>query len=224
MSEPVPIDTGRNDRTVRIAVVGVGGHGVVLCARLMAETAVLSGTQVAMSEVHGMAQRGGVVATTVVLNGGNCPMLPDGSADLLLATEPLEALRALHLTGPRGTLAVWMVENPPASMSPDDRPYPSRESIIEGLLSSGASLWTLNGRSEHHTPVGLLRSNVALLGTAVRSGVLPFELESFARTIKRVLPARFIETNLASLHFGHDKAIHVESPALRNYGKAVQGR
>lgn len=224
VSDLVPIGAAKAERTVRIAVVGVGGHGVVLCARLIAETAVVAGTQVAMSEVHGMAQRGGVVATTLVLNGGNCPMLAAGSADLLLATEPLEALRALHLTGPKGTLAVWMVENPPVRVSQDARPYPDRESIVEGILASGAALWTLNGRTEHSTPSGPVRSNVALLGTAVRSGALPYDLAALSATIKRVLPTRFIETNLASLHFGHDEATRVESSAMRSYGKAVQGR
>lgn len=209
MTEAHPVPVHQEQRTLRIVVVGVGGHGVVLCSRLIAETAVASGLHVAMSEVHGMAQRGGVVETTVVLNGGDCAMVPAGSADLLLATEPLEALRALPYVASSGSIIVWMSENPPVTVSQGGPGYPDRRRLINGLLSSGAALWTLDRCSSPSFPAGRVHANVALLGAALRSCVLPFGMKEITRVVSEVLPERHVESNLDSLGLGHDRVIRV---------------
>ena len=82
-------------KTLKIYCVGVGGQGNVLASKLVGEAALAAGVPVVLSETHGMAQRGGVVESTVVLGGASSPTIADGCADILLAFEPLEAVRAL---------------------------------------------------------------------------------------------------------------------------------
>ena len=80
--------------TLRIYIVGVGGQGNVLASKMIGEAALSMGVPVLMSETHGMAQRGGVVESTVVLGGAQSPTISDNCADILLAFEPMEAVRA----------------------------------------------------------------------------------------------------------------------------------
>ncbi len=80
---------------VRIFFTGVGGQGTLLATRMVGEAALAEGLPVTMSEIHGMAQRGGVVESSVVIGKVFSPTIPDGEADILMAFEPLEALRAI---------------------------------------------------------------------------------------------------------------------------------
>ncbi len=80
----------------RIVFVGVGGQGNLLSSRVLGEAALLAGLPVNVSEVHGMAQRGGVVESAVVLGGALSSIVSNGEADVLIGFEPSETLRALE--------------------------------------------------------------------------------------------------------------------------------
>ena len=92
---------------VDVVVCGVGGQGVLLLAEVLGRAAMFSGLDVRVSEIHGMAQRGGSVICHVRAREGrvHAPTVMDGSADVLLALELSEALRAIRYAGPR-TLAL----------------------------------------------------------------------------------------------------------------------
>ncbi len=81
---------------VRLFFTGVGGQGTLLATRLVGEAALAEGLPASMSEIHGMAQRGGVVESSVVVGEIHAPIVGEGQADVLVAFEPLEALRALN--------------------------------------------------------------------------------------------------------------------------------
>ncbi len=90
-----------------ILVVGVGGQGTILASRILAEVLLQGGYDVKMSEVHGMAQRGGSVVTQVRFGQKVfSPLIPRGEADYLLAFEKLESLRWLANLRPGGVVAV----------------------------------------------------------------------------------------------------------------------
>ena len=80
---------------VRIYLTGVGGQGTLTATTLLSRTALDQGIEVVSGEIHGMAQRGGVVESTVLLGGFASPRIGFGEADILLGFEPLETLRAL---------------------------------------------------------------------------------------------------------------------------------
>ena len=80
----------------RIFFTGVGGQGTLLATRVLGEAALLTDIPVVVSEVHGMAQRGGVVESAVVMGAAQSPVISDGETDILMSFEPLETLRALR--------------------------------------------------------------------------------------------------------------------------------
>lgn len=212
-------EMGTERPVLRLAWVGVGGQGVVLGARLLAEVALAGGRIALMSEVHGMSQRGGVVETTVVIGpprphdvqaasaiaAPSSPMIEHRGAHLLMATEPLEALRAApRYLNPDGVAVIYLAEAPPPTVFRGGPPYPSRETVLDAIRSLAREVWTLEpGVLPSGHP---LRANVALLGAAIRTGFLPFTLDDILGTIPRVIPTRFVESNIESLRFGHEEA------------------
>jgi Pyruvate/2-oxoacid:ferredoxin oxidoreductase gamma subunit len=80
----------------RCIFVGVGGQGNLLASNLLGLSALSLGIPVVVSEIHGMAQRGGVVESAVLLGGISSPIVSDGEADVLVSFEPLETMRILN--------------------------------------------------------------------------------------------------------------------------------
>ena len=84
-----------NQKRMRVYFTGVGGQGTLTATTLLARTALEAGLDVVAGEVHGMAQRGGVVESVMLLGGWRSPKLDLGEADVMLGFEPVEALRGL---------------------------------------------------------------------------------------------------------------------------------
>jgi indolepyruvate ferredoxin oxidoreductase beta subunit len=88
----------------RLIIVAVGGQGNLLSSRVLGEAALLSNVAVRMSEIHGMAQRGGVVESAIVFGDAQSTIISDGCADLLVGFEPSETLRAIRKCNPNTTV------------------------------------------------------------------------------------------------------------------------
>ena len=82
-------------KAYNIYISGVGGQGIIKTSTVIGEAAIKKGLPVVMSEIHGMAQRGGVVSTQLKIGDAHSPIIKKSGANLLLAFEPLEALRAI---------------------------------------------------------------------------------------------------------------------------------
>jgi len=95
---------------LKVIVAGVGGQGVVFATRLLAQTAVALGCPVIVSETHGMSQRGGSVISHLNIGSSEAPLIQRGTADVLLALEPNEAMRSLPFLR-RGGVAFVNAEN-----------------------------------------------------------------------------------------------------------------
>ena len=99
---------------IRIYMTGVGGQGTLTATTLLARVAVAQGVEVVAGEIHGMAQRGGVVESTILLGGWKSPKLGFGEADIVLGFEPLETLRGLRYLKQGGkSLRGWTPWNRP---------------------------------------------------------------------------------------------------------------
>ena len=105
-----------------IVIAGVGGQGVLMASKVLAESALASGMDVKQNEVHGMAQRGGSVISFVRIGERvYSPVVMPGTADILISFEPLEALRYSHYLKPGGKLALSTTdfeEHPPFTSGP----------------------------------------------------------------------------------------------------------
>ena len=94
-------------KTVNVSLVGVGGQGIILTADILAKTAAIAGMDVKKSEIHGMAQRGGSVSSQVRFGEEVAsPVIQEGTTDILVSFDKLEAVRSAHLLAPGGTAIV----------------------------------------------------------------------------------------------------------------------
>lgn len=181
---------------------GVGGQGVILASKLIAYAAMEKGMHVRTTETIGMSQRGGSVVSHVRMGEEvHSPMIPKGSADVILAFEPAEAVRALPYLKEGGTVVVnrKAVKSAASTLSQDGYQGPE---MLEFLKSRPLKLYVIDGDRlcrEAGSPKVL---NVALLGAAAASGALRISPEEIERELaKRVKPA-YIEMNRKALALG----------------------
>ena len=177
-----------------ILICGVGGQGTVLASKLIAAAAMNCGHAVHSAETIGMAQRGGSVTSHVRI-GSNAysPLIPKGSADIILAFEPAEAVRNLPYLKKDGTIIVNSVPVKPTTESLNDTGYDGAE-MLEYLKKKCGCL--IIDAEKICEPFGSSRYfNVAILGAAVGSGKLGLTAEALMQEIEARVPAKFIDTN-----------------------------
>lgn len=133
-------------KTLKIYFVGVGGQGNVLASKLVGEAALAAGVPVVLSETHGMAQRGGVVESTAVLGGAASPTIADACADILLAFEPLEAVRALNKVRKDGLVVTSIAPIKPFNPTGDDKAYPPVDTLLDYLRSRCGRVLAFDGK------------------------------------------------------------------------------
>jgi len=118
-----------------ILVAGVGGQGNLVCGRVLAEAAVLSGLRPVVGDTFGASRRGGSVLTHIRIGKTDwAPLIPKGEVDILLGLEPLEALRAAAIfAGARTIALVSQSKIPTVASTGKVTTYPSFERIFESL-------------------------------------------------------------------------------------------
>ncbi len=189
----------------RIQIVGVGGHGVILVARVLSQCAADAGMHCVMSEVHGMSQRGGIVHSSVVIDGGDAPLIGTGQADLLVASEAGEALRQGGLLKAGGTLVLNELTVLPPHMVGTDDAYPSVDEVTRWFTEHGFRVWRVQGSRIAEDAGSIRVMNSAMLGTIVKSGVLPFDMKQMTEALITVTRGRLREKNIAALHRGFEE-------------------
>lgn len=179
-------------------LVGVGGQGIVLSSDLLAEAAALSGMDVKKSEIHGMSRRGGPVFSHVRFGERvHSPVIPTGTADLILAMEPMELLRWAPWAH-TGAAACYL-SAPMLPVGVDAYP----DGLDDELDRLFGRLVRIELASIRRT-VPLKVRNVALLGAA--SVFLPLTRESFADAISVLAPRGSAEANQAAFDIGRELA------------------
>jgi len=110
-------------KTVNVSLVGVGGQGIILTADLLAKTAAIAGYDVKKSEIHGMSQRGGSVTSQVRFGKSVAsPIIQEGTADILVSFDKLEAVRAAGILSKSGTAVVNDLFLVPVTVSSGQQP------------------------------------------------------------------------------------------------------
>jgi indolepyruvate ferredoxin oxidoreductase beta subunit len=183
-----------------VLLCGVGGQGTILASDLLARTICASGYDAKMSEIHGMAQRGGAVTT--IVRFGKDPVhsmvCDEGCADYLLSFETTEALRNISFLKKGGVLLVNDASIKPQSVLTGKGRMP--EHARERLQAYGAKLVPA---SELAFQAGSPKSaNVVLLGALAAS--LPFERGLWDEIIAHHVPPKTVEGNLKAFQLGID--------------------
>ncbi|MDZ4166581.1 MAG: indolepyruvate oxidoreductase subunit beta [Coriobacteriia bacterium] len=182
-----------------VVLAGVGGQGTILAGDVLAKVAVAEGHDVKLSEVHGMAQRGGSVDTAVRF--GECvysPVVDPGVADHLIAFEMIEAARALRFLRRGGCLVVNRRVVAPLPVLIGDLPAPPD---LEPALATGGAIFI--DAEALACEAGSPRSaNIVLLGAA--SYRLPFAEQTWQRIIEERVPPKTVEANLRAFRLGSE--------------------
>ncbi|MDI9589904.1 MAG: indolepyruvate oxidoreductase subunit beta [Acidobacteriota bacterium] len=189
------------DGTKTILLVGVGGQGTILAGQLLAMVAADAGLDVKVSEVHGMSQRGGSVSTIVRVGEKVESMVADpGCADIVVAFELVEALRAQHFLREDGSLFVNDEQITPVPVNIGAFRMP--DNVSGRLAAIGASIIDAGGIAR---AVGSPRStNVVLVGAL--STALPFGVAEWEDAIRRRVPPKTVEANLQAFARGREAA------------------
>ncbi|NLE74190.1 MAG: indolepyruvate oxidoreductase subunit beta [Actinobacteria bacterium] len=190
-------------RTTNIVITGVGGQGVIMASYVLGQAALTDGFDVKQSEVHGMSQRGGSVLSHLRFGGKVwSPLVSEGTADILLSFEALEALRYMSWLRPGGRLVYNTLRVNPSTVSAGLAEYPSdiHEQIrrswdtVVGVDANALALEAGNPRA----------ANMVMLGAI--SGNLPFVDNTWEKIIASVVPPKTVEANMRAFRLGRDCA------------------
>jgi indolepyruvate ferredoxin oxidoreductase beta subunit len=182
-----------------ILIVGVGGQGTLLTSRILADVAVHMGFDVKVSEVHGMAQRGGSVVTQVRYGEKvYSPIIKKGDADILLAFEKLEAARWLDYLKPEGMVIINDERVDPLPVMSGRVKYPL--DIVEKIKGMVPNTRLINATEIAEECGNARAANVVLVGVLAAVAGLPVQETQDA--IRALVPARAIDINLKAFEKG----------------------
>jgi len=188
----------------RCVFIGVGGQGNLLASNLLGQAALDMGIPVVSSEIHGMAQRGGVVESTVILGGAKSPIVSNGEADVVVSFEPLETLRIL----PRCNKHTLVITNtqplPPFTVAVGQGKYPPVEEILGKLKAKVDKVIALQGNDLAEKAGNVLSLNMVMLGALIGSGATPVTEEVMKKAIGSSTKKAFLESNLKAFDLGRE--------------------
>ena len=187
-------------KELNIMVVGVGGQGTLLTSRIIGKTALKAGFDVKLSEVHGMAQRGGSVVTFVRFGDKvNEPVVEEGSADIIISFERLEALRYAHYLKKDGIMIVNDCRIDPMTVVIGASSYP--ENIIEELKKEH-TVYSIDGGTIAKELGNSKVLNSVVLGLSAKH--IGFTKEEWLEVVRSTVPAKTIEINEKAFMLGYE--------------------
>lgn len=183
-------------------LVGVGGQGAILTAKVLVNGLMQAGYDVKTSEVHGMSQRGGSVSTQV--HWGKkvyAPVIGKGAADIMVAFEKMEAVRYADFLKPDGIAVINDYEMPSSTIAAGLCQYP------KGCLEAMKQNFTCFTLDAAHIAISLGNAkcmNIVLFGAMTKAlGMDDIDWEDILR---KTVPTKFLELNLNAYEAGRDAA------------------
>jgi indolepyruvate ferredoxin oxidoreductase beta subunit len=197
-----------------IVLAGVGGQGTLLAAEAIGVAAVKDDLNVRVSEIHGMAQRGGAVVSTVRIGEtALASTVLEGRADVILGFEPFETLRNLKYASEK-TLVIMNTETiPPTELAARNMKYPSIEELVKKVQLFTSRVVLVEAPRLAKEAGSILAQNVVLLGALAGTRVLPVKTESLKEAIKELVPARHLDVNLRAFDLGCESLRELEEKA-----------
>ena len=194
-------------KTVNVSLVGVGGQGTLLTSDLLAKTAARAGLDVKKSEIHGMAQRGGSVISQVRFGDAVAsPIIQEGTSDILVSFDKLEALRWAHLLAPTGRALVADTYLVPVTVSSGQQP--DVEDLDARLKAAIPALVLVDAARIAESEVGNARTMNMVLAGAL-STLTPFAPEAWQETMRASFTgtkAKLLDLNLKAFDLGRKAA------------------
>jgi indolepyruvate ferredoxin oxidoreductase beta subunit len=192
--------------TKRLIIVAVGGQGNLLASKVLGEAALLADIPVRMSEIHGMAQRGGVVESAVVFGDADSTIISDGEADALLGFEPSETLRALNKCNADTVVITNTAPLPPFTVAIGKGTYPDIQKLQELIRSKTARLIAFDAQALAKQAGNIMSLNMVLLGSLIQTGIMPVSADNVKQAIRTSTKKAFVDINIKAFELGFEAA------------------
>jgi len=181
-------------RKTNIVLTGVGGQGVITAANILGKAAVRAKTNVYVSEVHGMAQRGGAVNCTVRLGDVSGPLVAATTADVIVSLEPVEALRNIMYANKKTKIITDINPVVPFTVSVGGEKYPNLDDVYKEIQSR-AILFKIDALKIAKDSGAAITKNIVMLGALAAADVLPFKSDFLLETILENVPVKYKDIN-----------------------------
>ena len=188
--------------TKRLVIVAVGGQGNLLASSVLGEAALLAGIPLHMSEIHGMAQRGGVVESSLVFGDAESTIISDGEADILVGFEPAETLRAIGKCNAQTVVITNLAPLMPFTVNIGQGVYPDLKELQDLIRNKTAKLIAFNAASKAKEAGNPLSVNMVLLGALTQTGVLPLSEDQVKEAMRTKTKKAFLDSNLKAFDLG----------------------
>jgi indolepyruvate ferredoxin oxidoreductase beta subunit len=192
--------------TKRLIIVAVGGQGNLLASKVLGEAALRAEVPVRMSEIHGMAQRGGVVESAVVFGDAESTIISDGEADVLLGFEPSETLRALNKCNANTVVITNTAPLPPFTVAIGKGVYPDLKELQKLIRTKTARLIAFDAQALAKKAGNIMSLNMVLLGSLIQTGLMPVSAEQVKEAIRTSTKKAFVDINVKAFELGFDAA------------------
>lgn len=188
----------------KIFVSGVGGQGSITATLVIGEAAAAAGLNVVSSEIHGMAQRGGIVETTVLIGDVHGAMIGDGDADVLLGFEPVETLRFIRKISPQKSV-VLMNTHPiiPISVSLGRESYPQLADIQSQLTRAARDLVAFDAVQLATQAGSAKAAGTVMVGALAGLEILAIKKTIWQETLLSQVPKKLKDANAEAFEAGY---------------------
>ena len=183
-------------------MVAVGGQGNLLASKVIGEAALMSDVPVRMSEIHGMAQRGGVVESAIVFGDAQSTIISNGEADVLVGFEPVESLRALNKCNSNTVVITSLAPLSPFTVTTGSSEYPSLNVLQALIREKTAKLIAFDAAAMAKEAGNVMSVNMVLLGALIQTGTVPLSAENIKDAIMKRTRKAFVESNLKAFEIG----------------------
>ena len=190
----------------RLIIVAVGGQGNLLASRVLGEAALKGNVPVRMSEIHGMAQRGGVVESAIVFGDADSSIISDGESDILVGFEPSETLRALNKCSKNTVVITNLSPLPPFTVAIGRGVYPDINQAQELIRSKTQKLIAFDANELAKQAGNVLSVNMVLLGSLIQTGIVPLSADDVKDTIRSTTKKAFVDMNIQAFDLGFKAA------------------
>jgi indolepyruvate ferredoxin oxidoreductase beta subunit len=191
---------------IRIIFVAVGGQGNLLAAHLLGEAALAHDIPVQISEIHGMAQRGGVVESAIILGSADSNIISQGETDVLVGFEPLETLRAIGKCHKDSVVISNTFPLPPFTVAIGMGKYPPIGDTMDQIGARVKKLIAFDGSSLAREAGTLLSLNMVMLGALAGTGLIPISADVLKETIAEKTKKAFLAMNMKAFDLGYAKS------------------
>jgi indolepyruvate ferredoxin oxidoreductase beta subunit len=188
-----------------VIITGVGGQGNVLASKVLGNMLSEKGLQITIGETFGASQRGGSVMSHLRISATATwsPQIPKGRAHMVIALEPIEALRVLMVYGNPKTRVLCNVRPiQPVKVICGDSDYPSLEFLKQSIAELVENAWFVNATNAAVKLGNPIFGNIMMIGALAAIGDLPLDRENFKATISKSMPSNKVEENLSAYDRG----------------------